>query len=138
MTASSSVRRLVDDLLDGGSVGQFGGFLGPVLGEQGDQPIRQRLPSSSRAAILSGAVLVGGLTEVVLLIQQVGPDERREQDVQHVPGPARPSRPVPWTASSNSDRMAERMCLATISGLRRLKAGASMAPPSSRSGSSKK
>ena len=39
---------------------------------------------------------------------------------------------------SNSDRMAERMCLATIRGLRRLKVGASMAPPRSRSGSSKK
>ena len=34
MTSSKLVGGLVDDLLDGRAVGQFGGFLGPVLGEQ--------------------------------------------------------------------------------------------------------
>ena len=57
---------------------------------------------------------------------------------EHVPDLRCPSRPDSVDRSSNSDRIAERTCLATISGLRRLNAGASMEPPSSRSGSSKK
>ena len=46
-----------------------------------------------------------------------------------------PTRLPFWIAEdSNSERIAERICLATISGLRRLKVGASIAPPRSRSG----
>ena len=42
-----------------GAVGQFGGFLGPVLGEEGDEPIRQDVLDLRRATPRSGAVLVG-------------------------------------------------------------------------------
>ncbi len=35
------IRRLVDDSFDGGSIGQLGSFLRPVLGEEADQAIGQ-------------------------------------------------------------------------------------------------
>src|SRR5262249_25740256 len=44
----------------------------------------------------------------------------------------------PQDRNSSSERIAERTCLATMSGLRRLNVGASIEPPRMRSGSSKK
>ena len=115
---------------------QFRRFRRPVLGKEGQQPVGQRILDLVQQSF-KRLRAARRLPEMVLLVQQVVRMKTGNNSLSDLPD-LLARLPAALDRSSNSERMAERICLATISGFRRLKAGASIAPPRSRRGSSKK